>query len=106
MCYNCYVIMRQNKESEKKMIRLKGIPANIDGDKIIMDKEYNFAPMTLLEYLHSLYISYQPSFKSAGDDIEVIEKIAKKYYGDDLKKAVEDYDKKCLDELYLKAYGG
>lgn len=88
------------------MIRLQGIPASIVGDKIIIDKEYNFEPMTLLEYLHSLYISYQPSFKSAGDDIEVIEKLAKKYYGDDLKKAVEDYDKKCLDELYFKAYGG
>lgn len=95
-----------NKKSEEKMIRLKGIPAKIVGDKIIIDKEYGFAPMTLLEYLHSLYISYQPKFKSAGDDIKIIEKLAKKYYGDDLKKAVEDYDKKCLAELYLKAYGG
>lgn len=98
--------MTINKKSEEKMIRLEGIPAKIVGDKIIIDKEYDFAPMTLLEYLHSLYISYQPKFKSAGDDIEVIEKLAKKYYGDDLKKAVEDYDKKCLAELYLKAYGG
>ena len=88
------------------MIRLQGIPANIIGDKIIFDEDCRFEPITILEYLHSLYISYQPKFKSAGDDIEVIEKLAKKYYGDDLKKAVEDYDKKCLAELYLKAYGG
>lgn len=97
--------MIKDKKSEEKMIKLEGMPASIVGEKIVFDESINFEPITILEYLHSQYVSYLPKFKSTDNDMIVIEKIAKEIYGNDLDKIIEAYDKKMLAEIYYKCYG-